>query len=224
MNPYKNLENSCEEIDASVFSGDLLWDPERLELLSVYVSRWVTAIEKHKAYAAEEAAEDLELENDDSEEPQDTAEVKNTRADELPLDTLSAQVVVDTLRAISKVAEETPVLTYQRMEELAKQGLAKYTVLRKNEISDAKEKAPAGFVLVPVKAPESLLNSMAMRNNHGFWLLDKNIQNSMKINMRQLHEEVVGKGFYSYENPSPMHTANTLEEVLASPRFQDKED
>lgn len=224
MNPYKNLENSCEEIDASVFSGDLLWDPERLELLSEYVSRWVTAIEKHKACAAEEAAVNLELENDGSEEPFHASEMKNIKVDELPLDNLSAQVVVDTLKAITKVAEETPVLTYQRMEELAKQGLAKYTVLRKNEIRDAKEKAPTGFVLVPVKAPDSLLNSMAMRSNHGFWLLDKNIQNSIKINMRQLHEEVVGKGFYNYENPSPMHTANTLEDVLSSPRFQPKED
>jgi len=54
-------------------------------------------------------------------------------------------------------------------------------------------------VMVPVKADIALLASMAMRYRHDFGLLDKRAQESLTSTMRQIHEEVVGKGFYSRE-------------------------
>lgn len=47
-----HLERSCEEIDASVFSSDLLWNDERRAMLKVYVDRW------HRAIAEQEADDD----------------------------------------------------------------------------------------------------------------------------------------------------------------------
>lgn len=35
---------ACEEIDASVFSGDLLWDVARRDSLKGYAERWLRAI------------------------------------------------------------------------------------------------------------------------------------------------------------------------------------
>lgn len=43
------LKNACEEIDACVFNGDVLYcDDERKELKE-YVERWVRAIAAHEA-------------------------------------------------------------------------------------------------------------------------------------------------------------------------------
>jgi hypothetical protein len=41
------LENACEEIDAGIFSGDLLWIEERREMLKRYMARWQRAIDEH---------------------------------------------------------------------------------------------------------------------------------------------------------------------------------
>lgn len=42
------LEKACEEIDASVFSGDLLFDKEDREALIEYIRRWTDAIKEHE--------------------------------------------------------------------------------------------------------------------------------------------------------------------------------
>ena len=84
------------------------------------------------------------------------------------------------------------------------------------------------FVVIPAKPPRELLLSMAMRENHawgapGYFDSDEEIlaarksedlsvrlmanqaltaqekENSL-VTFRQLHEEVVGRGFYKYEN------------------------
>ena len=53
------------------------------------------------------------------------------------------------------------------------------------------------LVSVPVEPDRALLASMAMRYRHDFGLLDKQTQESIMTTMMQLHEEVIGKGFYS---------------------------
>lgn len=82
--------------------------------------------------------------------------------------------------------------------------------------------AARGLVVVPKVPSEGLLNSMAMRYDHGLFMpagmsdfspyateadRQKKI-NSVKITMKQLHEEVVGTGFFRYEAPA-FHTALT---------------
>lgn len=42
------LEQHCEWVDASVFSGDLLYDDERRAILKEYVGRWQRAISEHE--------------------------------------------------------------------------------------------------------------------------------------------------------------------------------
>lgn len=46
------LNELCESIDASVFSGDLVWHNNRRQLLKKYVGRWTRAIAEHEAYIA----------------------------------------------------------------------------------------------------------------------------------------------------------------------------
>lgn len=60
-------------------------------------------------------------------------------------------------------------------------------------------------VVVPVTPPPGLLNSMGMRHRHDFFMLPEEQKDSIRRSMRQLHEEVVGTGFWNYENPSPLH-------------------
>ena len=54
------------------------------------------------------------------------------------------------------------------------------------------------LVVVEVNPPEGLLRSMAMRLRHDFGLLPEDQQKVILGDMRKLHEEVVGKGFYKY--------------------------
>lgn len=42
------LEQACEEVDASVFSGDVLWDDRDLGALKGYIARWSRAIQQHE--------------------------------------------------------------------------------------------------------------------------------------------------------------------------------
>lgn len=58
---------------------------------------------------------------------------------------------------------------------------------------------PEKFVTVPVEPDTALLASMAMRYRHDFGLMDASAQESIMRTMRQIHEEVVGTGFYSVE-------------------------
>lgn len=44
-----HLEDNCENIDASVFSSDMLFDDEQRQMLKNYISRWDRAIAKHEA-------------------------------------------------------------------------------------------------------------------------------------------------------------------------------
>lgn len=53
-----------------------------------------------------------------------------------------------------------------------------------------------GIVTIPIEPTDALLASMAMRLDHSFGLMDEESRKSLMSSMRQLHEEVVGTGFY----------------------------
>ncbi|WP_415912228.1 hypothetical protein [Neptuniibacter sp. QD37_11] len=53
-----------------------------------------------------------------------------------------------------------------------------------------------GTVKVDIEPSEALLTSMATRYRHDFGLLNEAHQKMILTEMRQLHEEVVGKGFH----------------------------
>jgi len=53
-------------------------------------------------------------------------------------------------------------------------------------------------VSIPVKPSKSLLTSMALRYRHDFSLLPESYRDVILGMMEQIHEEVVGKGFYKY--------------------------
>ena len=44
----KELDELCDQIDASVFSGELLYIDAERELLKTYVERWQRAITNHE--------------------------------------------------------------------------------------------------------------------------------------------------------------------------------
>lgn len=44
-----HLERACEQIDASVFSSDMLFDDERRAMLKEYLQRWTRAVDEHEA-------------------------------------------------------------------------------------------------------------------------------------------------------------------------------
>lgn len=64
---------------------------------------------------------------------------------------------------------------------------------------------PPGTVRVPLEPPYGLLVSMALRHNHGFGLLEEAARQILIDDMRKVHEEVVGRGFYVKER-DPMYT------------------
>jgi hypothetical protein len=57
-----HLHRNCEGIDAAVFSGDLLFDGDRRELLKGYVERWVRAVEAHELQDIKERAHSIDPE------------------------------------------------------------------------------------------------------------------------------------------------------------------
>lgn len=57
------FEDACESIDASVFSGDMLFDDERRKMLKDYIGRWARAIEAHES--APPVADDQAPDDDD---------------------------------------------------------------------------------------------------------------------------------------------------------------
>lgn len=69
----------------------------------------------------------------------------------------------------------------------------KFGILRNHPQSPA---VPEGYVLVPVEPTDGLLISMACRTRHDFGLLSRGMQESIMGSMKQIHEEVVGTGFY----------------------------
>jgi hypothetical protein len=50
--PY--IEEACEEIDASIFSGDILFCDEDREMLSEYIARWQRALDERTSEATHE--------------------------------------------------------------------------------------------------------------------------------------------------------------------------
>lgn len=50
-----HLEKNCEGVDASVFSGDVLYDDESRAELKNYIGRWTRAIAEHEGAAVQAA-------------------------------------------------------------------------------------------------------------------------------------------------------------------------
>lgn len=53
---YAHLHDHCENIDASVFSGALLFDDQQREMLREYAERWLRAIAEHEVADAKDSA------------------------------------------------------------------------------------------------------------------------------------------------------------------------
>ena len=53
--------DACESIDASVFSGDLLFDAEAVLQLEEYIGRWQRAIEAHRKAEAEKLSKGVNI-------------------------------------------------------------------------------------------------------------------------------------------------------------------
>ena len=51
-----------------------------------------------------------------------------------------------------------------------------------------------------MKPDPKLIDSMALRYRHDFGFLDEQTQESIRITMTQLWEEVIGLGFYRYKS------------------------
>lgn len=76
---------------------------------------------------------------------------------------------------------------------------------------------PKGYVLVPIEPTDALLKSMAVRYDHGLAIdgyydqelfAGSGISHARRLEsalrtMRQLHEEVVGTGFYRAKDSTP---------------------
>ena len=58
-----HLEQACESVDASVFSSDMMFDPERFAMFKEYLGRWNRAVEDHDKGEAEEAAHGIKEKN-----------------------------------------------------------------------------------------------------------------------------------------------------------------
>lgn len=56
-----HLEQACESIDASVFSGDVLESPENIKALEEYIGRWTRAIAERKARTEDNLPDDYEV-------------------------------------------------------------------------------------------------------------------------------------------------------------------
>lgn len=58
-----HLKNDCEGVDASVFSGDVLWDDDSRNELKEYIGRWTRAIAKHEGMTAEQRCSGCDIAN-----------------------------------------------------------------------------------------------------------------------------------------------------------------
>ena len=76
------------------------------------------------------------------------------------------------------------------------------------------------------KPDPKLIDSMCLRYRHDFGFLDLQEQNSIRVTMMQLWEEVVGKGFYRPDkrmDPDlPTTTSDLIDGVIFSLPFEDK--
>jgi hypothetical protein len=57
----RHLHDACESVDASVFSGDVLYDDASRAALKDYVGRWTRAIAAHEALEAQDDGMDSML-------------------------------------------------------------------------------------------------------------------------------------------------------------------
>ena len=57
---HHNINEHFDEIDASIFSGDLLFDDDAVLEILVYMKRWERAIDNHREAMAEAAIEEEE--------------------------------------------------------------------------------------------------------------------------------------------------------------------
>ena len=80
--------------------------------------------------------------------------------------------------------EETPTCRKQAEERIA-------------ELEASQPVVPEGYCLVPLKATQAHLNSIAMRYRHDFYLLNENERDSALSVARQMYSECTGQGFYS---------------------------
>ena len=50
----KDIEEFCDNLDASIFTGDGLYDEKSLEEFDEYLQRWIREISKIRSFIAEE--------------------------------------------------------------------------------------------------------------------------------------------------------------------------
>ena len=48
-----HLKTSCEEIDACIFSSDILYQDKNSSELRIYVERWLRALDEHERLASQ---------------------------------------------------------------------------------------------------------------------------------------------------------------------------
>lgn len=58
LKTYHNIKDHFDNIDASIFSGDLLYDADAVTEIEAYLKRWAKAINEHKECMMEQAEED----------------------------------------------------------------------------------------------------------------------------------------------------------------------
>ncbi len=57
-----HLHRNCEGIDAAVFSGDLLYDADKRDMLKEYMKRWLRAVGEHELQDVKERAHRIDPE------------------------------------------------------------------------------------------------------------------------------------------------------------------
>lgn len=64
VDTYNRLLDQLEHVDASVFSGELLWNANERALLKEYAERWLRAIAEHEQLLANSPKEDTDAPDD----------------------------------------------------------------------------------------------------------------------------------------------------------------
>jgi len=54
------------------------------------------------------------------------------------------------------------------------------------------------FVTIPIVPPEALIDSMCLRFDHSFGLMDENQKQVLRSDMRKVYEEITGVGFFQW--------------------------
>ena len=80
-------------------------------------------------------------------------------------------------------------------------------VLRTLTVKVAAGQPPRGFTLVPVTPSRAHLDSIAIRQNHDFGLMDERQRDNLRRFALQMYEECTGRGFYKFNvsyHPAPV--------------------